>query len=48
MSAIPKEIYDYDFSLLAKRSKHPRERIRLLAFSHLKDGKSVEGMSGQA
>lgn len=41
MRAIPKEIFDYDFSLLAKRSKHPRERIRLLAFAHLKDGKSV-------
>jgi len=45
MSAIPEEIYDYDFSLLAKRSKHPRERIRLLAFSHLKDGKSVQEAS---
>jgi len=42
MSAIPEDIFDYDFSLLAKRSKHPRERIRLLAFAHLKDGKSVQ------
>lgn len=45
MSAIPEEIFDYDFSLLAKRSKHPRERIRLLALAHLKDGKSVQEAS---
>jgi putative transposase len=45
MSGIPEEIFDYDFSLLAKRSKHPRERIRLLAFAHLKDGKSVQEAS---
>jgi len=41
MSAIPKEIFNYDFSKLAKKCKHPRERIRLLSFAHLKDGKSV-------
>ena len=42
MSAIPKEIFDYTFAKLAKRCKHPREKIRLLAFAHLRDGKSVQ------
>ena len=32
---IPKEILNYGFSKLAKKSKHPREKIRLLAFAHL-------------
>lgn len=36
------EFQAYDFKQLAKRSTHPRERIRLLAFAHLKDGKSVQ------
>ena len=41
MSPKLKESFDHDFSLLAKRSRHPRERMRLLALAHLKDGKSV-------
>jgi transposase-like protein len=36
------EFQAYDFKQLAKRSTHPRERIRLRAFAHLKDGKSVQ------
>lgn len=36
------EFQAYDFKQLAKRSAHPREKIRLLAFAHLKDGKSVQ------
>src|ERR1700722_13583865 len=36
------EFHTYDFKQLAKRSAHPREKIRLLAFAHLKDGKSVQ------
>jgi transposase len=36
------EFQTYDFKQLAKRSAHPREKIRLLAFAHLKDGKSVQ------
>jgi len=36
------EFRTYDFKQLAKRSAHPREKIRLLAFAHLKDGKSVQ------
>lgn len=45
MSAIPEEIFNYDFSRFAKKCKHPREKIRLLAFAHLKDGKSVQEAS---
>ncbi|MCP5505915.1 MAG: helix-turn-helix domain-containing protein [Chlamydiales bacterium] len=37
--AIPQTIYDHDFVRLAKSASHPREKIRFLAFSHLKDGK---------
>ena len=36
------ELQKYDFKKLAKCSAHPRERIRLLAFAHLNDGKSVQ------
>lgn len=36
------EFQAYDFKQLAKRSGHPREKIRLLTFAHLKDGKSVQ------
>ena len=31
----------YDFKQLAKLSRHPRERVRLLAFAHIQEGKSV-------
>jgi transposase len=40
-STFQKEFQTFDFKHLAKRSAHPREKIRLLAFAHLKDGKSV-------
>ena len=36
------ELQKYDFEKLAKHSAHPREKIRLLAFAHLKDGKSIQ------
>src|SRR3990167_6784398 len=36
------EFQIHDFKQLAKRSAHPREKIRLLVFAHLKDGKSVQ------
>jgi transposase len=36
------ELQKHDFKKLAKHSAHPREKIRLLAFAHLKDGKSVQ------
>lgn len=35
------EFQKHDFQKLAKHSAHPREKIRLLAFAHLKDGKTV-------
>src|SRR5690606_912096 len=44
-STFLKDIQTYDFKQLAKRSAHPREKIRLLAFAHLKDGKSVQEAS---
>jgi transposase len=38
---LPKTINDHDFSLLAKREKHARTRIRLLGLEHLKNGKTA-------
>jgi transposase len=38
---LPKTIQEYDFSLLAKREKHARTRIRLLGLDHLKKGKTA-------
>ena len=37
---LPKAIQEYDFSLLAKKEKHARTRIRLLGLDHLKKGKN--------
>jgi len=37
---IPQEIFEHDFIALFKRSSHPREQMRYLAFSHLQDGKT--------
>jgi len=34
-------IRDKDFKTLSKRDAHPRERVRYLAFAHLKDGKKI-------
>jgi len=34
------ELTDYDFLELLKSTSHPRERMRFLAFSHMKEGKS--------
>ena len=42
MSEIPQEFFLYNFSNLSKICAHPRERIRLLAFAHLQDGKTVQ------
>lgn len=42
MPLLPKEFESYDFIKLSKRRKNPREQIRLLAFAHLKEGKSVK------
>lgn len=42
LSNILEELQSYDFKQLARRSTHPRERIRLLAFAHLQEGKSVQ------
>jgi transposase len=36
-----KVIQEHDFAKLAKRAKHPREKIRFLGFAHLKEGKGV-------
>jgi hypothetical protein len=36
-----KTIQEYDFSLLAKKEKHARTRIRLLGLDHLKKGKTA-------
>lgn len=41
-SLLVEEFQKYDFQKLAKLSAHPREKIRLLAFAHLKDGKTVQ------
>ncbi len=42
LSFLLEELQKHDFEKLAKHSAHPREKIRLLAFAHLKDGKSVQ------
>jgi len=34
-------IQSEDFKTLSKRDSHPRERVRYLAFAHLKEGRSV-------
>ena len=38
----PETFNIHDFKRLAKRSTNPREKIRLLAFAHIQDGKSVQ------
>jgi len=42
MPLLPKKLYLYDFITLSRRCKNPRERIRMLALAHLKEGKSVK------
>lgn len=37
---IGESINDFDFQKLAKTAKHPRERMRYLAFAHMREGKS--------
>jgi transposase len=37
---ISEKIYDFNFEKLSKTAAHPRERLRLLAFAHIKEGKS--------
>jgi transposase len=36
---------DYDFAKLAKRARHPREKMRFLGFVHFKEGKTVSEVS---
>jgi transposase len=36
---LPKEFFDYDFKSLSQTEPHPRTRIRLLALSHIQNGK---------
>lgn len=36
------ENQQHNFKQLAKRSNNPREKIRLIAFAHMQDGKSVQ------
>lgn len=38
--SIAQSIHDIDFQKLAKTASHPRERMRYLAFAHMRDGKS--------
>lgn len=42
---LPKVIYKYDFSFLAKKEKHARTRIRLLGLDHLKKGKTARDVA---
>ena len=37
---ISEEINNHDFEKLLKRAPHPRERLRYLAFAHIREGKS--------
>lgn len=37
---ISEEICNYNFTKLAKTAKHPRERLRFLAFANIQEGKS--------
>lgn len=36
------ELQPYNFKQMAKRSTNPREKIRLLAFAHIQDGKPIQ------
>lgn len=38
---LPKTIQEHDFSILARKEKHARTRIRLLGLDHLKKGKTA-------
>lgn len=38
--SIVQSIHDIDFQKFAKTASHPRERMRYLAFAHIRDGKS--------
>lgn len=42
MSLFSQEFWSYDFVKLAKSCHNPREQMRLLAFVHLKEGKTVK------
>jgi len=37
---VSEEIHNFNFEKLSKNASHPRERLRFLAFAHIKDGKS--------
>jgi transposase len=38
--SVAQSIHEIDFKKLAKTASHPRERMRYLAFAHIRDGKS--------
>ena len=38
---LPQAIFEYDFTLLAKREPHARTRLRFLAFAHLQEGCTI-------
>ena len=38
---LPKGFADYNFLDMYKKEKHPRNKLRLLAMSHLQDGKAL-------
>ena len=42
---ISNKIYDHDFEDLLKKASHPREKIRYLAFCHIKEGKSTSAVA---
>lgn len=37
---VSEKIYEFDFAKLFKTASHPREKLRFLAFSHIKEGKT--------
>ena len=42
---LPANFATYNFALMAKREKNPRNRIRLLAMANIQDGKTLKQVS---
>ena len=42
---LPPELFEYDFTLLAKREPHARTRLRFLAFAHLQEGTTITAVA---
>jgi transposase len=40
IAALSNDLLNYNFVALSKSAQHPREKMRYLAFSHLKEGKT--------